>query len=179
MDQNRFDTLTRSLTTTGSRRQAVAAVLSGAFGVLGLVPAGGTGAKKQCPPCKKRKKGKCKKKQPDGTACPVGTCLSGSCFAGATAAPPPSDPCPGQPDDTACPGDGRCRSGVCQPRPTCAAHHVTCLLGSQCCSNSCSGPDGGTQSCSCSTSGEPCYTTIDCCQLSAPQTCVGYVCVTA
>ena len=36
-------------------------------------------AKKPCPPCKKRKAGKCKKKLPDGAACTGGTCQSGSC----------------------------------------------------------------------------------------------------
>jgi hypothetical protein len=36
-------------------------------------------AKKPCPPCKKRKAGKCKKKMPDGAACPGGTCQSGRC----------------------------------------------------------------------------------------------------
>jgi hypothetical protein len=174
---DRFDALTHHLTVGLSRRRGVG--LLAALGLSGLVTPDATEARKKvCPPCKKRKQGKCKKKR-DGTACPGGTCLSGSCVAGATAAPPPSDPCLGQPDDTACPGDGRCRSGVCQPRPTCAAHHVTCVSGSQCCSKDCSGADGGTQSCSCSTSGEPCYTTIDCCQSPAPQTCVGYVCVTA
>ena len=36
-------------------------------------------AKKKCPPCRKRKKGKCKKRLPDGAACPGGICRSGSC----------------------------------------------------------------------------------------------------
>jgi hypothetical protein len=46
--------------------------------------------KKNCPPCKKRKHGKCKKKEPDGTACEGGTCRGGSCV---QAVPPPGDPC--------------------------------------------------------------------------------------
>jgi hypothetical protein len=36
--------------------------------------------KKNCPPCKKRKNGKCKKTLPDGSACPGGTCQAGSCI---------------------------------------------------------------------------------------------------
>jgi hypothetical protein len=37
--------------------------------------------KKRCPPCKKRKKGTCKKKRPNGTPCPGGTCQGGRCVA--------------------------------------------------------------------------------------------------
>ena len=81
MDYHRFDTLTRSLISTGSRRRALAAALSGAFGVLGLVPADDATAAKKCPPCKKRKKGKCKKNKPDGTVCGGGNCQGGRCLA--------------------------------------------------------------------------------------------------
>ncbi|MDQ2652209.1 MAG: DUF1554 domain-containing protein [Chloroflexota bacterium] len=37
--------------------------------------------KKSCPPCRKRKKGKCKGKLPDGAACVSGTCSGGICVA--------------------------------------------------------------------------------------------------
>ena len=81
MDGPTFDVLTRSLSTTRSRRRAVVAELTGVLGQA-LASAGEDAAakkKKPCPPCKKRKQGKCKKKLPDGTACGGGTCQSGSC----------------------------------------------------------------------------------------------------
>ena len=62
MDAGQFDILTRRLGLAGSRRRALGGVLLGALGLLG-VPHDQTAAKKKkpCPPCKKRKKGKCKK----------------------------------------------------------------------------------------------------------------------
>jgi hypothetical protein len=78
MDANRFDTLARSLTDRRSRRGALAAALAGGLGLASLAE---TDAKKKCPPCKKRKQGKCKKKLPDGTTCPGGSCQGGSCVA--------------------------------------------------------------------------------------------------
>src|SRR5688500_6811147 len=82
MDGTRFDRLTRTLTTTGSRRRALGGLLSGALGVLSSGAEHTTAKKKKpCPPCKKRKQGKCKKKLPDGTACQSGTCQGGSCVA--------------------------------------------------------------------------------------------------
>jgi hypothetical protein len=80
MDGSRFDKLTRSLSTAGSRRCALSAVLGGGLGIaLAASVVDEAAAKKKCPPCKKRKNGKCKKKKPNGTACPGGTCQSGSC----------------------------------------------------------------------------------------------------
>jgi hypothetical protein len=73
MDDSRFDTLTRSLTTAGSRRRALTTVLGGALGLVAAASLDDAVAKKKpCPPCKKRKKGKCKAKLPDGTACSGG-----------------------------------------------------------------------------------------------------------
>ena len=63
MDQNRFDTLTRSLTTTGSCRRALIAVLSGALAPL--VAREDTGAHNPLLTCKKlkgEKKKKCLKR---------------------------------------------------------------------------------------------------------------------
>jgi hypothetical protein len=51
----------------------------------------GTGDEKHCPPCKKKKHGKCKKKKPDGTACPGGMCQAGKCIP--TPITPPCDVC--------------------------------------------------------------------------------------
>jgi hypothetical protein len=78
MDAGRFDTLARSLTAARSRRGALAAALAGLLGMRGLDLAEAR-KKKGCPPCKRRKQGKCKKKKPDGTACPGGTCHGGRC----------------------------------------------------------------------------------------------------
>src|SRR5687767_13492606 len=88
MDGPRFDTLTRSLTTTGSRRRALGGLLLGSLGRLGSRADEATAKKKPCPPCKKRKKGKCKKK-PDRTACNGGTCQGGNCVATQSPPPPP------------------------------------------------------------------------------------------
>src|SRR5215217_663644 len=79
MDAARFDTLTLRLTTELNRRRSL--------GLLALLGLSGLGAsdlaaakkKKSCPPCKRRKKGTCKGKKPDGTACPGGTCVGGNC----------------------------------------------------------------------------------------------------
>ena len=87
MDHDRFDAVTRFLATARSRRRALAAVLGTPLGMASVHEAA---AKKKCPPCKKLKQGKCKKKLPNGTGCPGGTCQSGSCVAssGASGAPP-------------------------------------------------------------------------------------------
>src|SRR5215207_1857345 len=96
MDADRFDALSRSLTDARSRRGALASLLGATLGLVGLDR---TEAKKTCPPCKKRKKGKCKKNKPDGTACPGGTCRGGVCQPLVNSSPvdsSPGDPCPGQ-----------------------------------------------------------------------------------
>ena len=78
MDPIRFEALTRSLTAPGSRRKALAGALVGSLGVLGLAHSEDAAAKKKCPSCKKRKKGKCKPK-PNGATCAGGSCLGGRC----------------------------------------------------------------------------------------------------
>src|SRR5215208_6470577 len=82
MDAHRFDTITRALT-YGHSRRALTRLLSG-LTLGGLLRASweepaAAKKKKPCPPCKKRKKGKCKANLPDGTACSSGTCQSGRC----------------------------------------------------------------------------------------------------
>jgi hypothetical protein len=81
MDAIGFDTLTRTLTDTRSRRGSLASLLGGALGLFGLTQAEAKKKKRPCPPCKKRRKGKCKATLPDGTACASGTCQRGSCVA--------------------------------------------------------------------------------------------------
>jgi hypothetical protein len=81
MDGLRFDTLTRTLAATGTRRHALATALSGALSTaLSVSVIDEAAAKKKCPPCKKRKRGKCKNTKPNGTACPGGTCQGGRCI---------------------------------------------------------------------------------------------------
>jgi hypothetical protein len=153
LDANRFDTLARSLTAAGSRRRALVA-LSGVLGLtLGASVIEEAAAKKPCPPCKKRKKGKCKKKLPEGTACSGGTCQNGTCVAAASPAPTCTDGVKnGSETDVDCGGScgpcaneqrcltfTDCQSGVCAPNGTCQS--CTDLAGE--CPAGCSCGDGG------------------------------------
>jgi hypothetical protein len=117
VDHNQFDVLARSLGAGTSRRSlcraltgaGLGALLGSAFGTLDGDAKKKRDKKKPCPPCMKRKQGKCKGTLPDGTACNAGTCRSGRCVAAATA-----DPC------ASCTGDQVCRGGVCSV-PACGA----------------------------------------------------------
>jgi hypothetical protein len=118
-----FDALTRTLMTAGSRRRALTGVVSGTLGlVLGASVIDEAEAAKKCPPCKKRKKGKCKKKLPDGTACRGGSCQSGRCVVSA---------CVPEPQLATC--HGRCGTWInnCGQIVPC----FTCTDGKQCLSN--------------------------------------------
>ncbi len=85
MDGFAFDALTRTLTTAGSRRRALTGLVSGTLGLaLGasFIEDAAAKKKKPCPPCKKRKKGKCKPKSA-GTPCKAfagGVCQNGACI---------------------------------------------------------------------------------------------------
>jgi hypothetical protein len=117
---------------------------------LGAVSLDETEAKKKpCPPCKKRKKGKCKGKLPNGTACPGGTCRTGSCQA--ISQPPPSVPiCTPKCRGKVC-GDNGCGGvcGVCESNEACA-DDGTCLV-------VCVPPCADTEECRRGV----CYTTCD------------------
>jgi hypothetical protein len=133
LDPVRFDSLARSLTAAGSRRQALAAALIGTLGLLDRAhPDDAVAKKKPCPPCKKRKNGKCKKTLPDGTACSGGTCQAGRCIA-ASAQSQPAGPtcsdgirngsetdvdcggtCPRCADFKTCASRDDCRGALCQ-----------------------------------------------------------------
>ena len=80
MDAHRFDSIARIVGAGATRRALVAAALAVAPAAVRDEPAGSK--KKPCPPCKKRKKGKCKKKLPDGAPCRGGTCQGGACVSG-------------------------------------------------------------------------------------------------
>jgi hypothetical protein len=176
MDADRFDTLTRLASTAGSRRRAVVTAGGGMLALLGLAEPHDALAKKKCPPCKKRKQRKCKKKRPDGTACAGGTCQSGRCVA-APAAPF----CQGKADFTDCGNGMKCSGGVCAPPPGC--FNTGCITNGQCCSGFCSCIDGPppdgicdtTGICAFSSTGQPCNRDLDCSSLN----CVGFVCQAA
>jgi hypothetical protein len=152
MDSARFDSLVRSLTTTGSRRRALTAALTLVVGALGSDRAQAK-KKKACPPCKKRKKGKCKSTLPEGTACTDssgggGTCQRGSCVA--TTVPP----CVPESAATTCTaGCGRPNNNCNQPVTCPCPSGLTCLLNGTC-ARVCTGPigegcDGCTPTSSC------------------------------
>ena len=107
MNELRFDALARALSNGSATRRKLTRGLVGAAisaGVAAFAWDDGT-AKKRCPSCKKRKKGKCKGRKPDGSACPGGTCQSGSCIAAAAPSdPPPNSPPPGPPPTSPLPG---------------------------------------------------------------------------
>ena len=79
MSTTTFDDLVQRLAHTSTRRRAFALLGSLATGSVLGEPAQAGKKKKPCPPCKRRTKGKCKKRLPDGTACAGGTCQGGVC----------------------------------------------------------------------------------------------------
>ena len=128
MDDDRFDTLARSLTAARSRRGLTRILFGLAFGSAAAAsPMVEAKKNKPCPPCKKRKQGKCKKKKPDGTACPGGACQSGRCVA---ATPPPTGGGPIVPvcgAGKACAGADDCWSGgTCECKVRSDNPNVTC-----------------------------------------------------
>jgi hypothetical protein len=126
MDGARFDSLARSLTAARSRRAALAAVLSGSLGLLGRTETAAKKGKTQkpCPPCRKRKQGKCKGTQPEGTGCTDGTgrggtCQRGSCVAAVIPSPgPPPAGCAGL----------SCGAVCCTPPPGLVVRGISCGL---------------------------------------------------
>jgi hypothetical protein len=128
MDAHHFDALARSLSLPGSRRSVLGGLLLGALGLLGTrTDKAAAKKKKPCPPCKKRKQGKCKGVLPDGTACAGGTCQRGSCVARVD--PPPADgDCP--------PGQKPC-GGSCIPNNQCCTDGDCPAATPRCCSGAC------------------------------------------
>ncbi len=129
MDGTRFDSLTRALTEARSRRAALAPLLGGTLGLLGLAETTAKkhnrkGKKQPCLPCKKRNtNGKCKKTKADGTVCAGGTCQGGSCVETMLPLLPPPPGCVPEPLATTCaPGCGprtnNCNQSVTCPCPT-------------------------------------------------------------
>src|SRR5512133_2814516 len=79
MDPSRFDTLTRSLSTAGSRRHALVAAIGG-LGLIGLAQADGADADGACKPacgaCQTCKTGHCHKSKQGKKRCRRGTCVA-------------------------------------------------------------------------------------------------------
>lgn len=78
-----LDALIRPLVQAIPRRTLLRLGVGGALGALVTHPedagAKRKGKRRSCPPCRQRKKGKCKGVQPDGTACADGVCQAGVC----------------------------------------------------------------------------------------------------
>jgi hypothetical protein len=117
-----IDRLAATLSVAGTRRALLQLLpLAGVLGAFGTFGLSDTAAKKKgkkkgkkknaCPPCRKRKRGKCKDAKPDGTACTGGTCQGGSCVSASLS---PLDACAN------CTGDQVCVGGACVV-PACGA----------------------------------------------------------
>lgn len=155
MDPEHFDTFARSLPGVRSRRGLLATVWGIPLGATTLAEA--NAKKKSCPPCKKRKKGKCRKTLPDGTPCTGGTCERGRC-----AATPPPFVCPTQrvcgpgccPEGQVCGSNGACVDpSCCSGDATCGAQttagRLCCIAPRQafCCCDSSPGAGNGYAIC--------------------------------
>ena len=167
MDAHHFDTLVRRLPLRLSRRSGLA--LLGALGSAGPVAPDPVAAKKKkkkrCPPCKRRKKGRCRGVRPDGAPCPGGggfRCCGGVCTDELRAA---GEACSLTEDDTCC-------SNYCGPvgpgQKACAAtcRGKYCELEGECCPGfPCREVAGSPyRYCGgCQDLGELCETDADCC----------------
>lgn len=156
MDAPHFDARTRRVPTGLSRRGGL-----GFLAILGLHqfvapnPAAAKRKKKRCPPCKRRKKGKCRGALPDGSPCPGGACRSGSCRKGCL----PADQCCA---DDECTLGLRCCDGVCTDELRAAG--AACDDGDFCCSNYCQFERPGAASCAPTCRGKQCLLDRDCCR---------------
>jgi hypothetical protein len=83
MDSKAFDALTRFAADTASRRGFAARLGVGFLASVPFALAGNDAAAKPCRPCRrKNRKGRCKRKRPNGTPCgPDKTCQNGACAA--------------------------------------------------------------------------------------------------
>jgi hypothetical protein len=146
MDSDRFDSLARSLLAGLNRRTLLGAAFAGVLGIIrdGTIEA--KNKKKKCPPCKKRKKGKCKGKKPDGMACRGGSCQNGRCVSGC---PNGATSCGGvcanlQSDEancgscgTSCAANEVCQTGRCFPRGICPSFTQICTGAQHSCAATC------------------------------------------
>ena len=135
MGTDTFDRLALVLGAAPPRRALLR--LFAAFTLGGVVMVDGRDASaKKCAPCKKKKKGKCKKNRANDTLCEeTGLCLKGACNQ-----PPTCDPA----FFIACFGDDDCCSNDCQglfPNSQCGrgGKGSECFSDNDCLSNDCVG----------------------------------------
>jgi hypothetical protein len=135
MDGTRFDSLTRSITALGNRRdlsRTIGGLVIGGV-LISTAPTRARAKSKKCGPCKTRVRGKCK----------VRKWLN----------------------NTVCNGDGLCVFGTCNPPPTCLRSGMSCsTLGpnTACCSGVCGPSSDPTFRCTQGTAGDPCGATWQC-----------------
>ena len=80
MESARFDALTRALAPVTSRRDQLRRLLTGSLLALPLAGGAAPAWAKSCPPCRKKKHGRCKKKRRDGASCGNSNrCRNGHC----------------------------------------------------------------------------------------------------
>jgi hypothetical protein len=81
MDGERFDALSRSLASDPSRRGLLAGLTGGLLALTFMEFDANDAEAKKCPPCRKKKDGKCMKKRRNGTRCAAGgkVCRGGAC----------------------------------------------------------------------------------------------------
>ena len=150
-----FDNLTRTLSTAGSRRRAVATA-AGVLGMLRLasVKAAQSGlCKPACDECNTCKKGRCTKK--NGRK----SCKKGRCEPKLNNSP--------------CKGTGRCLAGTCNLPPVCTQALGNCSVGNSgaCCSDDC--VDLGNRAiCAAGAPGKECLANTDC----TSNRCIGFRC---
>lgn len=124
MNRDRFDTLSRALASGASRRGLLARLTTGVLAALPLALGNDEAEAKPCPPCRKKKRGTCKQKRPNGTAC--GACRA--CQGGQ---------CEFLPAGVSCGTGKTCQRGVCAD---CAPGLSPCTPDpfNACCSGTCS-----------------------------------------
>jgi hypothetical protein len=189
MDEARFDALSRSFSTTYSRR-GVSRLLGGVTAgslltTLGVMQAEG-GSRPGGAPCKR------------GRQCLTHKCVGPkgqkqcTCSQELPFCQEPSNPCQkatcdtvnqrcvttNRPDDDSCGNNLNCSGGVCGKEPGCVGAGSLCA-DEFCCSGSCE-PSGNLRICGCSGVGMPCHNTDEdqCCQ-SPPGVevaCIGFYC---
>jgi hypothetical protein len=140
MDSSRFDTLVRTLGTTGSRRTVLRALGGVVLAALGVTPTGDAEARRRKKKCKhglKRCGRRCVDRQTDGTNCgscgticgPCETCQFGTCRTTCpTCQECQNGTCGPVTDGTVCGACGACQQGHCDGQ---------CTATEQCANGSC------------------------------------------
>jgi hypothetical protein len=204
MEGSRFDALTRELAPSGSRRRALAALFSGALGLVGA--RFHDAAAKNCKKIKNKKKRKaclakargctpnCDRKicGDDGCGGDCGSCgscadcVNGVCTprangtaCGGSCKECQAGRCINKSDGTSCPEgeNGRCRTGVCNTMPPCITFgNMGCTSSRNCCYQEPGEACPASPTCNVkSATGHRCRFDTDC----ESNVCVGYVCNSA